>query len=146
MVYWTHWVTYCSAVGVDPFLSKTPFQDTVRFLTGFAARVRSGYYGRKKQVTTGTVSKAITAIGQTIAMERRVNPTKLKNSMSLLLQLSQTLDGWRKEDPPTIKQLPVEVDIPEFLADVGRRPGASELVRAVGDWTLIAFYYLLRIG
>ena len=118
----------------------------MRLLTGFAARVRSGYYGRRKQVSAGTVSKAITAIGQTIAMERGVNPTKLANSKDLLPQLAQTLEGWRKADPPTTKQLPVESDVPELLAATGARPGASELVKAVGDWTLIAFYYLLRVG
>lgn len=131
---------------MDPYLSQVPFQDSVRLLTGFAARVRSGYYGRGHQVSAGTVSKAITAVGQTIALERGVNPTKLENSTGLLPQLAQTLDGWRKEDPPTNKQLPVEADVPEFLAATGAKPGASELVKAVSDWTLIAFYYLLRIG
>ena len=56
------------------------------------------------------------------------------------------LDGWSKADPPTVKKLPVEVDIPEFLANVGRCEGASEKDRAVGDLALIAFYYLLRVG
>lgn len=40
----------------------------------------------------------------------------------------------------------MEADVPEFLAATGAKPGASELVKAVSDWTLIAFYYLLRIG
>jgi hypothetical protein len=97
-------------------------------------------------VSAGTVSKALTAVGQTIAMERGVNPTKLENSRDLLPQLAQTLDGWHKADPPTTKQLPVESDVPEFLAAAGSKPGATELVKAVGDWTLIVFYYLLRIG
>jgi hypothetical protein len=55
-------------------------------------------------------------------------------------------DGWRKEDPATTKQLPVEADVPELLADRGLRASATERDRAVGDLTLIAFYYLLRIG
>ena len=29
------------------------------------------------------------------------------------------LDGWYKIDPPTIKQLPVEADVPELLAAAG---------------------------
>ena len=79
-------------------------------------------------------------------MERGINPTKLANSKDLLPQLAQTIEGWRKADPPTTKQLPVESDVPELLVATGRRPGASELVKAVGDWTLVAFYYLLRVG
>jgi hypothetical protein len=55
-------------------------------------------------------------------------------------------DGWRKKDPATTKQLPVEADVPELLADRGRGASATEQERAVGDLTLIAFYYLLRIG
>lgn len=56
------------------------------------------------------------------------------------------LDGWRKADPPTTKMLPVEADVPEFLAGVGRGATATELDRVVGDLALIAFYYLLRVG
>ena len=56
------------------------------------------------------------------------------------------LDGFRKADPPTTKQLPVESDVPEYLVDLGREPEARELDRAIGDLVLIAFYYLLRIG
>ena len=55
-------------------------------------------------------------------------------------------DGWRKEDPPTKKMLPVEADVPEFLGQVGRGAAATELDRAVGDLAMIAFYYLLRVG
>jgi hypothetical protein len=55
-------------------------------------------------------------------------------------------DGWRKADPPTKKQMPVEADIPEFLAALGREAVATELYRAVGDLALVAFYYLLWIG
>ena len=118
----------------------------VRVLTGFAARVRQGYYGRGKRVAAGTVVGAITPVGQEIALACGTNPTKIVGSEKLLPRLSQTLDGWRKEDPPTTKQLPVEADVPELLAENGRDGNASELDTAVGDLTLIAFYYLLRIG
>ena len=52
----------------------------------------------------------------------------------------------RKEDPPTSKKLPVEVDVPEEVAKLGARPDAAEHTRAVGDLSLIAFYFLLRVG
>ena len=45
-----------------------------------------------------------------------------------------------------MKKLPVESDIPEFLARAGQAVNATERVRVVGDWSLIALYYLLRIG
>jgi len=55
-------------------------------------------------------------------------------------------DGCRKAEPPTLKKLPVEVDVPEFLANMGRQAKATALQQAVGGLTLIAFYYLRRIG
>ena len=79
-------------------------------------------------------------------MATGVNPTKLHGSDKLIPRLTQILEGWKKEDPPTLKKLPVEVDIPEYIASLGNNITATELDRAVGDLTLIAFYYLLRVG
>jgi hypothetical protein len=133
-------------MGVDPFLQDTPFTNRVRLLTGFAGRVRTGYYGQGKQIQAGSVSSAITAVGQAIALATNTNPTKIVGSDKLLPRLQQMLDGFRKADPPTTKQLPVEADVPEFLVQLGLSPEAPELDRAIGDLTMIAFYYLLRIG
>ena len=56
------------------------------------------------------------------------------------------LDGFGKEDPPTIKKLPIEVDIPEYISLCSLRAAASERTKAIADLILIAFYYLLRVG
>ena len=61
-------------------------------------------------------------------------------------RLAQILDVWRKKYPPTNKKLPVGTDIPEFLAELGRDKAATELVKSVGNLTVIAFYYLTRVG
>ncbi len=79
-------------------------------------------------------------------MATNTNPTKIVGSDKLLPHLQQMLDGFCKADPPTTKQLPVDADIPEYLVKLGRDPEARELDRAIGDLTMIAFYYLLRIG
>jgi hypothetical protein len=131
---------------MDPFLQGVRYTTNVRVLTGFAAQVRRCLYGRGKRVQTGTVVGALTAAGQEIALACRDNPTKVTGSKKLLPWLSQIYDGWCKEDPQTTKQLPVEADIPELLADKGRNGSATELERAIGDLSLINFYYLLRIG
>jgi hypothetical protein len=67
-------------------------------------------------------------------------------SNKLLPRLSQIYNGWRKEDPPTTKQLPVEADVPKLLVECRLISTATSLDRAIGDLSLIAFYYLLRIG
>jgi hypothetical protein len=142
----TLWSAYVAPMGVDPFLQDTPFTIRVRLLTGFAGRVRTGYYGQGKQIQAGSVSSTITAIGQAIALATNTNPTKIVGSNKLLPRPQQMLDGFRKPDPPTTKQLPVEADVLEFLVQLGLSPEARELDRVIGDLTMIAFYYLLRIG
>lgn len=131
---------------MDPFLQGTTYVERVRMLTGFAAFVRTGGAGRGRQVTTATVSTALTAIGQTVALATGTNPIKLAGSEKLIPRLAQMLDGWRKYDPPTSKKLPVEADVPEYLCKLGTAPHASALESAVGDLIVIAFYYLLRVG
>ena len=56
------------------------------------------------------------------------------------------MEGWRKEDPPTKKKLPVGIDVPKFLAESGMAKDATEIVKSVGDFAVIAFYSLLRVG
>ena len=92
------------------------------------------------------MSQAVSAVGKTVTLAIGVNPTKEAHGDHLVERLHQMMDGYRKEDPPTLKKLPVEVDIPELMAARGLMPNASELQAAVGDWGLIAYYYLLRVG
>jgi hypothetical protein len=133
-------------LGLDPFLQGVRYTTKVRVLTGFAARVQHGYYGRGKCIATGTVVGALTAVGQEVALACGDNPTKVTGIKKLLPGLSQIYNGWRKEDPPTTKQLPVKADVPELLTEKGRDGNTTELEWAVSNLSLIAFYYLLRIG
>ena len=55
------------------------------------------------------------------------------------------MEGQRKEDPPNKKKIPVGIDVPEFLAELGMEKDATEMVKAVGDCAIIEFYYLLRV-
>jgi hypothetical protein len=144
--HWGHWTTYVQPLGLDPYLQGVGYTILVQVLTGFAARVCRGAYGRGMQVQVGTVVSALTAIGQEITLACGKNPTKITGSKRILPRLQQIYDGWLKEDPPTTKQPPVETDIPELLIEQGQSALATELDQAIGDLTLIAFYYLLRIS
>ncbi len=75
-----------------------------------------------------------------------INPTKVWGSDKFAPRISQMIYGMSKENPPTMKKLPVEVDVPEYIAKAGRDQVASPLTVVVGDLTFIAFYYLLCIG
>jgi len=144
--HWRNWRTFITPLGVDPELQGIAFRQRTTILAGFAALVRQGYFGRGKQVQAPTVSSAITAVGKAIALAHEINPTKCPHSGQFIPRLQEMFDGWRREDPPTQKKLPVEVDIPEWLVQRGLDKGATEREKAVGDTALIGYYYLLRVG
>ena len=56
------------------------------------------------------------------------------------------LDGFKKDDPPTVKKMPCTIDLPEQMASWGLEKGVSELEKAASDLGLVAMYYLLQIG
>ena len=37
------------------------------------------------------------------------------------------------------------IDVPENFAELGIAKDTTEMVKAVGDWAVIAFYFLLRV-
>jgi hypothetical protein len=144
--YWDHWQAYAKPLGVDPYLQDTPFAKRVRLLSVFAARVRKGYYGNGNQVKNCTVSSAITAVGQTIALACDANLTKVTGSESLLPRIQIMLDGYRKVDPPTRKKLPVQADVPELLVKQAYQSSTTQRQHATVDLMMVGFYYLLRVG
>ena len=76
-------------------------------------------------------------------MEQGNNPLKMKND-KLLHPLAVMMSGYRKWDKPTEKKAAVGVDLVEYLCSLGQLNGVKDGV--IGDFTLIAFYYLLRVG
>jgi hypothetical protein len=92
------------------------------------------------------VSLAITAVGKTIPLAYKHNPTKILGSDKFRDRIQEVLDGWKRHDPHTTKKLPVEADVPEYIATLSLHRDATEQHEAVGDMVLIAFYYLLQLG
>jgi hypothetical protein len=56
------------------------------------------------------------------------------------------IEGYGKQDPATIKKLPVQSDVPELLVTMAYHGGGTEKDKAAADLTMIAFYYLLSVG
>ena len=56
------------------------------------------------------------------------------------------VEGFRREDPPSVPQLAVPITVPNLCYDSALRPTATQQEQAAGQLTLIAFYYLLRVG
>jgi hypothetical protein len=81
-----------------------------------------------------------------IAMVCDKNPTKVTGSKHLLPRLQIMLDGYRKVDPLAKKKMPVQADVPELLVEMAYTLGKTNIERAIADLTMIAFYFLLRVG
>ena len=101
---------------MEPWIKDATYQQRVRCPTGFAACVRLGRYGQGKNFAIDTVSGVLSAVGTSVALAYKGNPTKAQGEKSLVPRLAQTTEGRRKEDPPTKKKIPVGIDVPEFLA------------------------------
>jgi hypothetical protein len=56
------------------------------------------------------------------------------------------IEEYNKQDPPTKKMLLVKADVPEVLVEMGYSKSGLPHAQAIGDLSLIAFYYLLCIG
>ena len=144
--YWEKWRRHCQLIRLDNHLQGVSFEEKCNAALSFAAAIRHGWYTRGGRVRAGTVSQALSAVNTTIALDINEQPFKVQGSKDFLPVISQTLAGWAREDPPTEKKMPVEADIPEFLAELGLEKDATELIKAVGDLSLVAFYFLLRVG
>ena len=114
---WRDWCTYVKHLGVDLYLQQVPYAKRVQCLTGFADRTRTGFYGHGQQVQSSTVTGAIMADGQTIALACNENPTKVLGSEKFLPALQIMINGYTKADPRTQKKLPVEADVLELPPD-----------------------------
>jgi hypothetical protein len=110
------------------------------------AMVREGHYGYRRKVRATTVSAALTSVNKVILLAYNKEPLKVEGTNNFIPIISQTLQGWGKEDPPTEKKLLVEVDVVQHLVKCSMAPGADSRLRCIADWILIAFYFLLHIG
>jgi hypothetical protein len=146
--YWTHWKRYVKPLRTCHYLDsgRTSYSTKINVVGGFAARVRRGHFGHKQQVSVATVRSALTAIGKTIEMDTGLNPLHVTTGDKYLPPIQDALKAWGKEDGPTNKKLPVEVDVPAYLARLAYKKKGSALNKRIGDLSLLAFYYLLRVG
>ena len=142
--YWKHWCSYCHECNVNPFLDGIPDIEQGFLVTGFAARVRSGAYGHGHRVTVQSVSQALAAISKTCQLARKRSPV-YEEAGKYVLQVERCIEGFRREDPPATPQLAVPVAVPEQTARRGQASDSAHQ-QAIGDLSLIAFYFMLRSG
>jgi len=119
--------------------------DQITLLVAFAHHVRSGGVStRSREVRAQTVQVALRSIGTKFFLDGEPSPLgPPKGGYPKALQ--QLLEGYRREDPVSQPKLAIPLTVPRYLHLQGNTFG-SEKEKAIGDFALIAFYYLLRVG
>ena len=141
--YWAHWKDYCNMFNTSPYLrQQTRLQQNI-LITAFAARVRTGAYGKGRRVKVQTVTKALGAVSKTIELAGERSPI-LETASTYTTPVARAVEGWRRNDPPAVPQLAVPVSVPNELYTSTRT--GSQKAKAAGELALTAFYYLLRVG
>jgi hypothetical protein len=130
---------------INPLLTNTPPFERDAVVCAFAARVRTGVYGRGNTVKVQTVTDALSAISQTIQLAGERSPLYRTDQKQYNLAIERLVEGFRRKDPPSIPQLAVPIIVPNACFDSGRQ-SSNPKVQTMGNLILVAFYYLLRVG
>ena len=142
--YWSHWSEYCSAFNQEPYLSGcSPLKQNI-IITAFAARVRTGHYGRGRRVKVQTVAHALSAISKTLELAGQSSPV-YETPGTYRVPVARLMEGYRRVDPPAVPQIAVPAKVPRACQQAAYKTKNDNL-KAIGDLAIIAFYYLLRVG
>ena len=113
-------------------------------LAAFAYYVRQGGVSQRKQhVCAKTVLVALRSISTQLQLDGEQNLVVDADGKYPKV-ISQLLDGFRRDDPPTQPKLAIPLAVPLYLLKAARSRGERE--KAIADLALIAFYFLLRMG
>ena len=131
-------------------MDQSPYQDkcgddSIVALAIFALRVRSGSYGRSRQVGVQIVTDALGAIVPTFKLVSKSPPTHIESGR-YILPLQRQIEAYRRDDPPPKPQLALPMTVAEELISSGCLPKATPIEAATREIDLVAFYYLLRVG
>ena len=141
--YWNKWKRYAGIAGIDPFLSSLSRRE-IETLQGFATRVRAGWYGYSRRVRAGTVSAAITAIGQAIIMDGKSRTNVLKDGDKFILPINRLIHAYELQDPPAKFSLAVPVEILYKLDKVYQL--VTNKAKQIRWLIILSFFFLLRVG
>jgi hypothetical protein len=142
--YWSYWTEYCAAFNQEPYLSGCSCLKQNIIITAFAARVRTGHYGRGHRVKVQTVANALSAISKTLELAGQSSPV-YETPGTYRVPVARLMEGYRRVDPPAVPQIAVPSIVPRTCQQAAYQTTNNKR-KAVGDLSVIAFYYLLRVG
>jgi len=145
--FWRKWCAFVQLKNINPYLHKNSnsFDDIIRYVSGFVGQVREGHLGQGHRVTSARFQKAVRAIRQTSEWDRGYNPL-YREPDKYLKPLKLVFSGFKHEDKLPVPELAVPVMVPQYMEMLGLATDVTPKEQAVGDFGIIAFFYLLRVG
>lgn len=143
---WRWWAQYCTECGVDPWLRDITPATRGQLLLGFAARTRTGFFGKGRQVSAQTVEKALRHVAQAFVLEGYEDPRRAGAGSNLALPFTHLLKSFRDRDPAPRPQVALPVHAIDLAATARNDPGASPREVATAHLIVLAFFFLLRVG
>jgi hypothetical protein len=143
--YWNYWEQYCTAFNKHPHLTDCSPTQQILILTAFTARVQTGYYGKGETVKVQSVQDhMLAAISKTTELGGQPSPI-YKAEKTYKVSVTRLVEGMRQQDLQAVVQIAVPISIPNEVLQVAQA-SAFQKQLAVGNLTIIAFFYLLRVG
>ncbi len=143
---WRWWQQYCTDCGTDPWLRDTTPAIRSQLLLGFAARTRTGFFGKGRQVGAQTVEIALRHVAQAFVLEGYPDPRRAGSGSDLALPLTHLLKSFRVRDPAPKPQVALPVHAIDQAAAARNDPNASPREAATAHLIVMAFYFFLRVG
>jgi hypothetical protein len=143
--HWEDWTRYALGANQSPYFLGMDRPDRQNLLLAFAARVRTGLYGKGQQVGHQSVEKALRHVAQTLQLAGYDDPRKTYGSKELDLPFRHLLKSYKDIDPAPQPQFALPISTIRTAAS-RYGPHHSPRDRAISDLICMAFFFLLRVG
>ena len=144
--FWSAWQTWLAFnfPTVHPNLQQISRPDQIELLAAFAHHVRSGGVStRTHQVRTQTAQVALWAISTKIQLDGQQNPV-VDSQGKHPKKISELLKSSQQEDSSPTPKLAVPLMVPRHMFGSNCKSKSAK-AQTIGDMSLIAFYFLLRV-
>jgi hypothetical protein len=142
---WDDWARYAGGANADPYLKTVGKPDRTNLLLAFAARVRTGLFGKGQQVGHQSVEKALRHVAQTLQLAGYDDPRRTYGSKELDLPFRHLLKSYKDDDPAPQPQFALPIATVQTAAS-RYEPHHSPRHQAISDLICMAFFFLLRVG
>jgi hypothetical protein len=142
---WDDWKRYAEGANASPYFLGMDKPSRQNLLLAFAARIRTGLFGKGKPVGHQSVEKALRHVAQTLQLAGYDDPRKTYGAKELDLPFRHLLKSYKDADPAPKPQF--ALPLPTIRTAASRyEPHHSPRDRAVSDLICMAFFFLLRVG